>query len=58
MYANTLDVVCAFAQMNQRVLMELIELSSAAAKESLRAYAIFWRPLVKKPYESVFSNSP
>jgi RimJ/RimL family protein N-acetyltransferase len=58
MLANTLDAVFALTQMNQRVLGELFELSSAAAKESRRAYAIFWRPLVKKPGESVFSTSP
>ncbi len=28
MYANSLDAICAFAQMNQRVLGELIEVSS------------------------------
>ncbi len=31
--------VCAFGQANQRVLEELIELSSSVAKESLRTYA-------------------
>lgn len=58
MSANTLDAVCALTQMNQRVLGELFELSSAAAKESRRAYAILWRPLEKKPGESVSSISP
>ena len=38
MRAITLEIVLAFAQTNQRVLGELIELSSSAAKESLRAY--------------------
>ncbi len=42
MNANILDAVCAFAQMNQRVLGELIQLSSAPANESLRAYAVLW----------------
>jgi len=39
MHGNTLDAVWAFAQMNQRVLGGLIELSSSVAKESLGAYA-------------------
>ncbi len=39
MRANTFEAVWAFAQTNQRVLGELIELSLSAAKESLRAYA-------------------
>ena len=38
MYANNLEALCGFAKTNQRVLGELIELSSSAAKESLRAY--------------------
>jgi RimJ/RimL family protein N-acetyltransferase len=33
------ELVCAFGQANQRVLGELIELSSSVAKESFRAYA-------------------
>ena len=37
--AKTLEAVSAFAQANQRVVGELIEFSSAAAKESLRTYA-------------------
>jgi len=57
-YVNTLDAVCALAQMNQQVLGDLFALSSAAAKESTRAYAAFWQPLVKKPHEPVFPNSP
>jgi hypothetical protein len=39
MHANTLDAVWAFAQMNQRVLAEPIELPPSVAKESLGAYA-------------------
>jgi hypothetical protein len=39
MHANTLDAVWAFAQMNRRVLGELIELSSSVGKESLGACA-------------------
>ena len=35
MHANTLDAVWAFAQMNQRVLAEPIELPPSVAKESL-----------------------
>jgi hypothetical protein len=35
---NTLDAVSAFAEINQRVLGELIDLSSTAAKEGLRTY--------------------
>lgn len=57
-YVNTLDAVWAFAQVNQQVLAELIALSSAAAQQSRRASAVFWRPLVKKPDESLFPNSP
>jgi hypothetical protein len=39
MQSNTLDAVSAFAEINQRVLGELIDLSSTAAKEGLRTYA-------------------
>ncbi len=39
MGATTFEAVSAFIQTNQRVLGELIELSSSAAKASLRAYA-------------------
>ena len=56
--ADTFDAVWAFAQMNQHALGELFELSSAAAKEGLRAYAIFWRPLGTMPSKPVSSNSP
>jgi hypothetical protein len=38
MQANTLDAVTAFTEINQRVLGELIDLSSTAVKEGLRTY--------------------
>jgi len=57
-FSNTLDAVWSLAQMNQQALGELLDLSSAAAKGSTRAYTAFWQPLVKKPHESVCSNSP
>ena len=37
--AKTLEAVSAFAELNQRIFGEFIELSSSAAKESLRAFA-------------------
>jgi hypothetical protein len=37
--AKTLEAASAFADLNQRVFGELIELSSSAARESLRALA-------------------
>jgi hypothetical protein len=40
-YVHTLEAVWAFAQTNQRVLGKFIELSSSAAKETLRACAEF-----------------
>lgn len=39
MQATTLDAVSAFAEINQRVIGELIDLTSTAAKEGLRTYA-------------------
>jgi hypothetical protein len=39
MQANALDAVSAFAEINQRVFGEIIDLSSTAAKEGLRTYA-------------------
>jgi hypothetical protein len=39
MNAKALDAMTAFAQANQRVLQELVEFSTAAAKESVRTYA-------------------
>ena len=37
--ARTLQAVSAFTDLNQRIFGELIELSSSAAKENLRAFA-------------------
>ena len=37
--AKTLQAVAAFADLNQRIFGELIELSSSAARENLRAFA-------------------
>ena len=39
MQAKTLDAVSAFTQANQRVMQELVELSTTAMKESVRTYA-------------------
>jgi hypothetical protein len=39
MNAKALDAMTAFAQANQRVLQELVEFSTAAAKESVRTYS-------------------
>ena len=38
-HTKTLDAVAVLAQANQRVMQELVELSTAAAKEGIRAYA-------------------
>ncbi len=57
-YANTLDAAYTFAEMSLRVLGELIEVSSAAAKESLatwggyRRLCSYDRPLWLGPSES------
>lgn len=39
MQAKTLDAVSAFTQANQRVMQELVELSTTAVKEGVRTYA-------------------
>lgn len=39
MQAKTLDAVSALTQANQRVMQELVELSTTAVKESMRTYA-------------------
>lgn len=39
MQAKTLDAVSALTQANQRVMQELVELSTTAVKESVRTYA-------------------
>jgi hypothetical protein len=39
MQTRTLDALTVFAQANQRVMQELVEFSTAAAKEGIRAYA-------------------
>jgi|GEM_PF-657256 len=39
MQSKTLDALTVFAQANQRVVQELVEFSTSAAKEGMRAYA-------------------